>query len=135
MSLVLLDTNIVSYLFKGDSRAALYAPHLLNQELAVAMMTIAELFQWAMIRNWGATRLEQLEQLLVNYTVLPVDIDLCRHWAAVRATRSSIGQPISPQDAWIAATARRYKLPLITHNPDDFQNVPGVTIISESWGN
>ena len=38
MSTVLLDTNIVSYLFKRDSRAALYAPHLLDRELAVSMM-------------------------------------------------------------------------------------------------
>ncbi|MCG8349192.1 MAG: hypothetical protein MI924_15600 [Chloroflexales bacterium] len=45
MSTVLLDTNIVSYLFKRDSRAALYAPHLLDRELAVSLMTVAELFQ------------------------------------------------------------------------------------------
>jgi tRNA(fMet)-specific endonuclease VapC len=45
MNTVLLDTNIVSYLFKGDTRSALYEPHLLNRELAIAMMTVAELFQ------------------------------------------------------------------------------------------
>ncbi len=56
MNTVLLDTNIVSYLFKGDTRAALYEPHLLNRELAVAMMTVAELFQWAATRNWGQAR-------------------------------------------------------------------------------
>ncbi len=32
MSTVLLDTNIVSYLFKGDTRAAAYAPLLLRNE-------------------------------------------------------------------------------------------------------
>lgn len=46
MSTVLLDTNIVSYLFKQDSRAFLYEPHLLNQELAISLMTVAELLQW-----------------------------------------------------------------------------------------
>jgi hypothetical protein len=53
MTTVLLDTNIVSYLFKRDSRAAQYAPHLIDRELAIAMMTVAELLQWAAIRNWG----------------------------------------------------------------------------------
>jgi tRNA(fMet)-specific endonuclease VapC len=53
MTTVLLDTNIVSYLFKRDTRAVLYAPHLLERELAVSMMAVAELFQWAAIRNWG----------------------------------------------------------------------------------
>ncbi len=121
MTTVLLDTNIVSYLFKRDSRAALYAPHLLDRELAIAMMTVAELFQWAAIRNWGKPRVRRLEQLFERYTILPVDMDLCRQWAEVRATRSKVGLPISPQDAWIPATARRYHLVLVTHNPDDYQ--------------
>ena len=53
MSTVLLDTNIVSYLFKRDTRAAQYAPHLLNRELAIAIITVAELLQWAAVRQWG----------------------------------------------------------------------------------
>jgi predicted nucleic acid-binding protein len=132
MTTVLLDTNIVSYLFKRDSRAALYAPHLLKRELAIAMMTVAELFQWAAIRNWGKSRMRRLEQHVERYTVLPVDIDLCWQWAEVRATRSRAGLPISPQDAWIAATALRYRLALVTHNPDDYQAIPGLMIISEA---
>ncbi len=47
MSTVLLDTNIVSFIFKEDSRVRDYAPLLLHQELAIAPMTVAELYQWA----------------------------------------------------------------------------------------
>lgn len=132
MLTVLLDTNIVSYLFKRDSRIALYAPHLLNRELAIAMMTVAELLQWAALRNWSEPRIRQLELYMERYTILPVDIALCRHWADVRAARSRTGWPISPQDAWIAATALRYDLALVTHNPADYQAIPGLTIISEA---
>ena len=132
MLTVLLDTNIVSYLFKRDSRVALYAPHLLNRELAIAMMTVAELLQWAALRNWSELRIRQLELSMERYTILPVDIALCRHWADVRAARSRTGLPISPQDAWIAATALRYDLALVTHNPADYHAIPGLTIISEA---
>ena len=131
MTTVLLDTNIVSYIFKRDSRASLYAPHLLDRELALAMMTVAELLQWAAIRKWGKPRVRRLEQLFARSTILPIDMDVCRHWADIRATRSNIGLPISPQDAWIAATARRYRLALVTHNPDDFQQILGLTLITE----
>lgn len=131
MSIVLLDTNIVSYLFKRDTREALYAPHLLNNELAIAMMTVAELLQWAAVRKWGATRVRKLEIKFDKYTILPVDVAMCRAWASVRAARSALGLPISPQDAWVAATALRYNLPLVTHNPDDFQQIAGLTIITE----
>jgi len=130
--MVLLDTNIVSYIFKQDSRATLYEPHLLDQELAVAIMSAAELFQWAATRNWGQLRLQQLENLLRIYTILPVDMQMCRLWADIRASRNAIGQPISPQDAWIAATAQRYQIPLVTHNPKDFQRLSPLTIITEA---
>jgi predicted nucleic acid-binding protein len=132
MTTVLLDTNIVSYLFKRDSRAALYTPHLVNREVAIAMMTVAELFQWAAVRTWGKARVRRLEQHVERYTVLPVDIEMCRQWADVRAIRSKAGLPISPQDAWIGATALRYNLALVTHNPDDYQAIPRLVIISEA---
>jgi predicted nucleic acid-binding protein len=131
MNTVLLDTNIVSYLFKGDTRAALYEPHLLNRELAVAMMTVAELFQWAATRNWGQARMRRLEETIQNYTILPMDIETCRLWAAVRVQRSAGGHPISSQDAWVAATALRFQLSLVTHNPADYQGVSGLTVITE----
>jgi tRNA(fMet)-specific endonuclease VapC len=131
MSMVLLDTNIVSYLFKGATRAVAYEPHLLNQELAIGMMTVAELFQWARMRNWGALRVQQLEALFNSYTILPNDIETCRCWAEVRVARLNVGHPISPQDAWIAASALRYGLPLITHNANDFQKIPGLAVITE----
>lgn len=131
MNTVLLDTNIVSYGLKRDSRAQLYAPHLLNKELAIAIMTVAELLQWAAVRQWGEVRIRQLQVEFDTYTILPVDLDVCRHWAWTRAHRSMLGLPISPQDAWIAATALRYNLPLVTHNPEDFQHIQGLTVITE----
>jgi tRNA(fMet)-specific endonuclease VapC len=131
MNIVLLDTNIVSYVFKRDSRVALYAPHLINKELAIAIMTVAELFQWAAVRHWGAARIQQLEAEFDKYTILPVDLEVCRQWASVRANRNALGLPISPQDAWVAATALRYNLPLVTHNPDDFHHITGLMVITE----
>jgi len=53
MNVVLLDTDVVSFLFKGDSRAKAYAPFLRDQRQALSFMTVAELFQWAEIRKWG----------------------------------------------------------------------------------
>lgn len=132
MSTVLLDTNVVSYLFKRDTRAALYAEHLRNRELAIAIMTVAELFQWAAARSWGEERVTRMEQHLERYTMLPIDVAACRQWALVRTVRSAAGLPISPQDAWIAATALRYKLPLVTHNPDDFAQIPDLSVITEA---
>ena len=130
MSLLLIDTDIASFILKGSDYANPYLPLLNGQELALSFMTVAELFQWAFLRQWGDRRLSQLDQYLSNYLVIPVDQPLCREWAQVRSDRQSAGRPISPQDAWIAATALRYDLPLVTHNIKDFVGLSNLRLMT-----
>lgn len=47
MKTILLDTNVVSFILKGDPRMDLYTPHLRGCKPALSFMTVAELFQWA----------------------------------------------------------------------------------------
>lgn len=130
MSLILIDTDIASFIFKGSNYADAYTPVLSGNELALSFMTVAELFQWASLRQWGDRRLGQLEQYLSNYLIIPSDLPLCRTWAQVRADCQSMGRPISPQDAWIAATALRHSLPLVTHNTKDFAAISQIQIVT-----
>lgn len=130
MSILLLDTDVVSFILKGDTRSNDYAPLLQGNQLALSFMTVAELFQWAAVRNWGTKRIESLEKSLTNYLIIPVDIEVCRIWGNLRAQRQAIGKIISPQDAWIAATALRHNLPLVTNNAKDFQNIPKLQILT-----
>jgi len=60
----LVDTDVVSFVLKGDTRAALYRPQLNGRLLAVSFMTVAELLYGALVRHWGAVRRAQLEQHL-----------------------------------------------------------------------
>ncbi len=96
MAVLLLDTDVISFLLKSDTRAELYRPYLGRQSLALCFMTVAELFQWAAVRQWGPGRTRQLELTLQNYVVLPFDFELCRHWGEIRAGCRAAGQPISP---------------------------------------
>ncbi len=91
-------------------------------------MTVAELYQWAATRHWGQARIERLEHAFQLYLIIPVDIEMCRIWGAIRAECQRVGIPISPQDAWIAATALRYAIPLVTHNPSDYQAISGLDV-------
>ncbi|WP_448267135.1 hypothetical protein [Nostoc sp. DSM 114159] len=51
MSLLLIDTDIASFILKGSDYADPYLPLLSGQELALSFMTVAELFQWAILRQ------------------------------------------------------------------------------------
>jgi tRNA(fMet)-specific endonuclease VapC len=75
---VVVDTDVVSFLFKGDTRAEIYRQHLQGKTLAVSFMTVAELYQWAYVRNWGERRLARLEDKLRSYVVVPFDHELCK---------------------------------------------------------
>lgn len=130
MTTCIVDTNVVSFLLKRDTRAQLYRAQLAGKVLALSFMTVAELYQWAYVRDWGKPRLAALEQHLRSYVIVPYDNELCRHWARICWTRQKIGRPISVQDAWIAATAVRHGYPLVTHNRADFCDIAGLEIVS-----
>jgi tRNA(fMet)-specific endonuclease VapC len=125
---LLLDTNIVSYLMRGHTLADDYRPFLQGQILCISFMTVAELYEGARRANWGARRMLQLEAALKTYVVLPFDFAVCRHWADVRVARRA--QPISGDDAWVAATAVNHGMPLVTHNPGDFAGVLALQVLT-----
>jgi predicted nucleic acid-binding protein len=130
MDKVVVDTDVVSFGFKGDTRAALYQPHLAGKLAIISFMTYAELKRWALSRNWGKQRLLKLRQhVRSNFIVHPVSGRLCRWWAEVSQRADNNGRPISTADAWHAAVAMRYGIPLVTHNPAHFA---GLTIITEA---
>jgi tRNA(fMet)-specific endonuclease VapC len=122
----------MSFLFKGDTRAEAYRQHLQSKTLAVSFMTVAELYQWAYVRNWGEQRLARLEERLRSYVIVPYDHKLCKQWARICTDRQRLGKPISVQDAWIAATALRHGCPLVTHNGGDFADIAGLMVVSEA---
>ena len=127
----LVDTDVVSFLLKRDSRAALYRPHLADRLLVISFMTLAELDRWALERNWSEARRARMEEQLRQYVIYPSDRALCRTWAEVMHMARRRGRPIQTADAWIAATALLHGLPLVSHNRKDFAGVAGLTLIAE----
>lgn len=132
MSNVLVDTNVVSYAFKRDSRHILYRSHLANNFLAISFMTLAELDAWADIHNWGLRKREELAAFLSNYIVVESDRELCRAFGSIRQQATRQGRFIETSDAWIAATALLYQIPLVSHNRKHFDWIKGLQLISES---
>src|SRR5262249_37633507 len=98
MSDVVIDTDVASFLFKRDSRARLYRPHLLGKTLYISFMTLAELERWAVSAHWGAAKLAQLDRYLQRFNIILVDTALCRKWAEVMEVTQSAGQPTGVAD-------------------------------------
>ena len=129
---IVVDTDVLSMIFRGDSRHVLYLPHLQNKRAVVSFQTVAELYLWARSRNWGSRRRALLDRDLTHFTIQYADDPLCSLWAQVRDSSSRIGHTIGVADAWQAATALYHDVPLLTHNRRDFARVPGLTVISHA---
>ncbi len=123
MATVVVDTDVVSFLLKRDTRSEIYKPRLQGKLLVLSFMTIAELDRWAIARNWSDARRWKMEEYRRGFVVHPYDRDLCRTWAQVSDDARRAGRPIQCADAWIAAVAVLYGLPLVTNNPADYAGV------------
>lgn len=126
---ILVDTDVFSMLFKGDSRGERFAALLQARTLHISFMSVAELYRWSISRNWGDARRRSLDQVLRYYTVLPYDAQLAEHWARISVHRARAGAPISCGDCWIAACATRYQLPLATNNAKDFAGIDELQLL------
>ena len=129
-SRIVVDTDVVSYLFNAHSQAEFFQPYLLHRTLAVSFMTIAQLYYGAFHASWGTSRLTRLENHLKNYVILPYDHELCLKWAAVRQECESNGRPIEHADCWVAACALRHDCALATNNLKHFAHIEGLALIS-----
>ncbi len=132
MATLVLDTNIVSYVMRGHTLAAAYRPLMEGHLLAISFMTQAELYEGAVRAGWGSGRMARLDQEVSRYIVIHSTDAVSRHWGAIRAERSR--QPIAPDDAWIAATARAHGFPLVTHNAKDFTGISDLRVVTLSGG-
>jgi|SRR5437588_8054644 len=129
METVLVDTDVFSYIHKKDTRAQLYRKHLDGKRLALSFMTVAELYRWAVERKWGQKKIEELRARLKKYVILPHDDDIAWKYAEIRCIT---GHPIDPGDAWIAASALRHGLALVTHNKKHYEHISGLQVVSEA---
>lgn len=105
-----------------------------GHRLVLAAQTVAEVRAGALQRNWGQRRVSDMEAKLRRLGLLPVDDEVCRCWAELKAecarTGHALGQKEHDGDRWIAATARRYGL-LLASNDRIFKGSPGITLLGD----
>ena len=67
---VLLDTDVYSFISRGDSRAEPFRRAIERQRLCLSFATVAELYKGARKRGWSDERVKQMEADLQRYLVL-----------------------------------------------------------------
>ena len=97
---VVVDTSVISHIFRQDEIGVQYRELLVGQQTLISFQTLAER---AYSANWGQRRIEEFRSYLERYTVIWPDDDLVETYARVVADCSRTGWTIESADAWIAA--------------------------------
>ena len=126
--MVVLDTNVVSYIFNRDPRAHYYQERIQGQRVLISFQTLEEQWYGAYMNGWGERRRNELAHYLDLYEVVWPNAELVETCAQLRVERKEAGRKLEVADAWIAATALMLDCPLASHDRD-FSGIAGLTII------
>ena len=130
MSVLLVDTNVVSILFnRQHSLRPVCITAVSGHQLVISFMTRAELLLWPTANNWGDTRRADLDQHVGMYLTLYPDERTCAIWADVVDQCRRAGRPIQTADAWIASAAQQWGCPLVTTDFGDYAAVDGLDVV------
>ena len=125
---IVLDSNIVSYVFNRDSRALYYEERISGHHPVISFQTLQEAWYGAYSRRWGARRMGKLEAHLERYSVVWPNGDLVGVCARLRAERKTAGRELEMADPRTAATAMLASCPLAAHDRD-YSGIPDLQLI------
>ena len=128
----LLDTNICIYMIKKQPPSVLARFEQLSLgSTAISLVTYGELEYGALRSNNAQKALQVLEEFVNYIPVLPMALDVGKHYADIRADLTKKGTPIGNNDLWIAAHARALELTLVSNNIKEFERVQNLHL--ENW--
>lgn len=133
----LLDTNVVSEWTKPrpDGGVVAWLAEADEDRVFISVITLAEL-RYGIERMPVGARRNRLEtwvskQLPARFEarVLLIDAETADVWGHIMARGRTGGRPVGTMDAFIAATAERHHLTLVTRNVSDFEAL-GIRLVN-----
>jgi tRNA(fMet)-specific endonuclease VapC len=130
-ALYLLDTNMVIYLQRGMPSVLQKLLALGRQGVALPSLVVAELAYGVEKSTHQARNRDRLEQLLLEFNVLPWAYTAMWHYARHFHALRQKGQTIGHMDLLIAAQALAEDATLVTNNLREFERIEGLKL--ENW--
>ena len=130
--MLVLDSNTISYYFRGDPQVVPRLQALSPADVGVPSIVEYEL-RYGLLRlppEAATPRLAALSTLLRPMQILSFDSECASHAAHIRAELEAAGTPIDPHDTLIAATALRYQATLVTRNVREFSRIQGRQLLN-----
>ena len=132
MKRVLIDTDILSYYFKGDSEVVKNFSTYLDQYdlIEISMITYYEITSGLLAKN-ALKQLAVFEAFANENIVLPLTEESVKISAELYSSLRQSGNMLDDIDLLIAGVAIENELTLVTNNENHFARIPGLRI--ENW--
>jgi predicted nucleic acid-binding protein len=129
---IVIDTDVFSADLVLRSRLTEpYAPIVTGRPAFISFQTVAELRYGALRRGWGEARMLRLDAKIARAEIVHTGPELVLAYARLRADCEAQGHALGQRehnaDRWIAATAIRLGVPLVS-NDTIFRNAPGLAL-------
>lgn len=129
----MLDTNIASYVIKGNPPEARQRLATLPMDrIVISVVTQGELLYGLARKGHPATFACLIREFLLRVRVLPWDGDTATIYGDLRASCAASGITLGALDMMIASHAVAAKAVLVTHDKA-FSLVPGGVLAVEDW--
>lgn len=130
MSQYVLDTDIASYLIRGDHETVTGKFSELYDSCVISSITAAELQYGAKKRN-NKQLTQKVKAFCDLVEIISWDADAARAYAKLRVELETSGTPIGNMDMLIAASALARKAVLVTNNTEHFSRIEGLKL--DNW--
>lgn len=129
---VVIDTGVYgATLVPNSALAVADGPIISGRPAFISFQTVAELRFGALLRGWGPSRMRTLDGRISQAVTVHSGPELVEAYAQLRATcvraGHALGQRMRDADRWIASTALRLGVPLVSSD-GIFAGVPGLRL-------
>ncbi|MGH9057337.1 MAG: PIN domain-containing protein, partial [Acidimicrobiales bacterium] len=127
---IVIDTDVFGAdLVRRSALATRYEPIIVGRPAFISFQTAAELRYGALRRRWGEKRMRELEARIATAEVVHTGPELVLIYAQLRVDCERVGHALGQRDhdpdRWVAATAIRLGIPLVS-NDGIFDGAPGL---------
>jgi tRNA(fMet)-specific endonuclease VapC len=132
MNRVLIDTDILSYYFKGDKKVVSNFETYLKQNdlIEISIITYYEIVGGLLAKN-ALKQLSIFEEFVADNIVIPMTESSAKISAELYSTLRQSGKTIDDIDLLIAGIAIDNDLTIVTNNESHFSRIPGLKV--ENW--